>query len=180
MNGQFGLDPFNFITGITGRFAPSGLTPTTLTIPNNTGLIGYPLFAQSVDIANATPDIYFSDNRVGVAVGARIGTVSIANPTTRSLTAGDNDLQNVTEGSVGLPTSLGIPPFSALPIRDRGQDGMVEGYNGTFSSTSHNSDVDSLSAKRPGRRTYNGAWQSIVCPNGHDIVLMRDLANPKQ
>lgn len=117
---------------------------------------------------------------MGIAVGARIGTVSLANPTTSSLTAGNNDLLNVTEGSVGLPVSLGIPRFSALPIRDRGQDGMVEGYNGTFSSTSHNSDVDSLSAKRPGRRTYNGAWQSIVCPNGHDIVLMRDLANPKQ
>jgi len=180
VNGQLGLDPVNFITGVTGLFAPSGLTPTTLTIPNNTGLIGYPLFAQSVDLANATPDIYFSDNRVGVAVGARIGTVSLANPTTSSLTAGNNDLQNVTEGSVGLPASLGIPRFSALPIRDRGQDGMVEGYGGTFSSTSHNSDVDSLSAKRPGRRTNNGAWQSIVCPNGYDIVLMRDLTNPKQ
>ncbi len=180
VNGQLGLDPVNFLTGVTGVLAASGLTPTSLTIPNNPGLVGYPLFAQSVDLASATPDIYFSDNRVGVAVGARIGTVSLANPTTSSLTAGNNDLQNVTEGSVGLPGSLGIPRFACLPIRDRGQEGIAEGYGGTFSSTSHNSDVDSLSAKRPGRRTYNGAWQTIVCPNGFDVGIMRDLANPKQ
>lgn len=173
VQGQIGVDPANFLTGVTGLLASGTTTPTSLTIPNNPGLFGYPLFGQSIDLDSVNPVVSFADNRVGVAVGANIGKVAIARATTTSFTSGDNDAQMLDDGKVGLAASQGLQAYTYLPTRPRANEGFVEGYPGTNSSTSFDTDFDAESGRKVGRRTGNGAYQCVVTPAGYDISIIR-------
>lgn len=174
------IDATNFVSTDFGVYDPSGTVSSTLAIPNRPLFIGYALDVQTIDLDGTTSTLYLADNDVQFAIGCGIGEVNIAEATTTSLTAGNNDLKFLNNGNVGAPTSQGIARFSYLPIRHRGDEGYVEGFAGTFSSTSHNSDIDSISNFRTSRRTANGAYQVLACPNGYDVSIIRDLANPNQ
>jgi hypothetical protein len=178
--GLLRINGSNFTANGYGVFGPTGSQSFSIFVPNDPLFLGKLLDIQSIDFDFAAATVHFSANEVQLVVGSGICEVNIATATTTSTTLGDNDLQSIRDSSIGAPVSQGIPPFSCLPIRYRGDEGFVEGYAGTFSATSHNSDIDSISSRRVGRRTANGAWQVITCPNGYDVALMRDRANGRQ
>lgn len=159
-----------------GMYDASGTTSMSITLPNTPSLVGAALDCQSIDV-DTTQTFYLGDNDLAVVVGASIGNIEIASATTTSLTLGNNDLMSIGDANIGAPLTHGQPLFSYLPIRHRGEEGYVEGFAASFSSTSHNSDIDSLSNLRVSRRTANGAYQVLACPNGFDISVIRDLSN---
>jgi hypothetical protein len=180
VNGAALVDPVNFVAAYTGVLSPSGSVVNGFTVPMHPAFLGYPFDLQGLDLEVATSNLYFSDNELNVVVTAGVGTVEISSATTASTTLGNNDLQSITDATLGAPVSHGMSTFSYLPIRHRGEEGYVEGFAASFSSTSHNSDIDSLSNYRVSRRTANGAYQVLGCPNGYDISIIRDTAAPNQ
>ncbi|MBM4063045.1 MAG: hypothetical protein FJ265_18410 [Planctomycetes bacterium] len=178
--GQALVDPLNNSSPWTGVLGPSGSVVHGFTVPWFPGLLGFPFDLQSLDLEFATNTLAFADNELNVVVTAGIGTVEISRATSTSFTAGNNDLQYIDDATVGSPVSRGLPPFNYSFTRHRGDEGFVEGYQGTFSSTSHNSDIDSVSYRRVGRRLANAVYQVIGCPNGYDVSIIRDNSNPKQ
>lgn len=180
VNGSALVDPINFVAAWTGVLSPSGSIVNNFAIPSHPSFLGYPFDLQSLDLEFSTSSLYFADNELNVVVTAGLGTVEISSATTASLTTGNNNLQSITDSTIGAPVSHGLPTFSYLPIRHRGEEGYAEGLAATFSSTSHNSDIDSLSNYRVSRRTANGAYQVLACPNGYDISIVRDTAAPNR
>lgn len=177
--GDWRLDPASLSFQQIGIYDASGAVAMPINVPNNLALVGLGQDVQSIDL-DIVGNYYMADNDLELVALAGPGAVEITRATTTSLTVGNNDLRQITNATYGAPVSYGQPQFSYLPIRFRGTEGYVEGYAGTFSSTSHNSDIDSVSYLRPGRRTANGAFQTIVLPNGYEIAIIRDLANGRQ
>lgn len=180
VNGDARVDPVNFVAAWTGVLTASGSVINNFAIPSHPSFLGYPFDLQSLDLDFSTNSLYFADNELNIVVTAGIGTVEISSATTTSLTLGNNNLASITDATLGAPVSHGLPTFSYLPIRHRGEEGYVEGFAASFSSTSHNSDIDSLSNFRVSRRTANGAYQVLACPNGYDISIVRDTATPNR
>ena len=162
-----------------GIYPPTGPVSMSVVVPNSPSVLGAQLDCQGIDV-DITQTFYLADNDVAITVGQGIGNIEIATATTTSLTLGNNDTRSINNATIGAPVSYGQPLFSYLPVRHRGDDGTVEGYAGTFSSTSHNSDIDSVSYRRVGRRTANGAYQTIGLPNGYEVAIVRDLVNGRQ
>ena len=182
VRGDILVDFVNLIYFPISVFDATGVQNLAVGLPNDPFLIGTVVDCQSIDLEVASNTLYFADNELNVTFGEGLGlnTIEFASATTTSLTAGNNDLRRVNNASLGAPVSLGAPLFSYLPVRHRGDEGIVEGMAGTFSSTSHNSEMDSVSYLRNGRRTTNGAYQTINLANGREISIIRDLTNPKQ
>jgi hypothetical protein len=178
-NGDFLVDPNNTSILGVGTYGPSGSESMPITVPNTVALVGLALDAQAIEV-DTTQNFFLADNDVQIVVQVGIGNIEITSATTTSLTTGNNDLQFVNNTNIGTPTSYGQPLFSYLPVRHRGDEGFVEGYAGTFSSTSHNSDIDSVSLRRNGRRTANGAYQTLTLANGYELSIIRDLLNGRQ
>jgi len=184
--------PYPFVQGVllliqnqmqklyNGFLSPTGFTPTTFPVPSNVAFLGVVFELQEVDYNPASGNVYLSDNDVTVGIIPGLCQVDFACGTTTSTTAGDMQLQIVDDNSVGAPIVSPIPRFSYQVIRHRGQEGFVEGYAGTFSATSHNSDICSVMAQRPARRMANAAYQVLTLPNDYDIAIVRDFANPRQ
>ena len=182
VQGDILVDFANLIYFPISVFDATGVQNLAVGLPNDPFLVGTVIDVQSIDIELATNTLFFADNELNVTFGQGLGinTIEFASATTTSLTAGNNDLRRVSNASIGAPVSAGAPLFSYLPVRHRGDEGIVEGYGGTFSSTSHNSDIESVSFLRNGRRTSNGAYQAINLVNGREISIIRDLTNTKQ
>ncbi len=178
--GLFRLDFPTFFQWRNGFLANSTSTVVSLSIPTNVTLLGAVLESQSVDVDLTASTINLSDNDLQLRIVLGLCSVTIAPGTLTSLVTGDNDLSFVDDTSIGTPTSLQIPKFATQVIRHRGQEGFVEGYAGTFSATSHNSDIDSVSYRRVAKRTANGSHQMMSLPNGYDISIIRDNVNQKQ
>lgn len=162
-----------------GIYDTTGATAMAIAVPNTPAVLGSALDCQGIDV-DVTQTFSLADNDLAIVVSAGLGAVEITSATTTSLTVGNNDTRQITNATIGAPVSYGQPQFSYLPVRHRGDEGFVEGYAGTFSSTSHNSDIDSVSYRRVGRRTANGAYQTIGLPNGFEVAIVRDLANGRQ
>ncbi|HEX6813472.1 MAG TPA: hypothetical protein VF384_17770 [Planctomycetota bacterium] len=150
-----------------------------IAVPNHPSVLGALLDCQSVDI-DITQTFTFADNDLEIAVGAGPGNVEITQATNTSTATGDHNTHQITNGTIGAPVSYGQPTFSFLATRHRGDEGFVEGYAGTFSGTSFNSDIDSVSYRRVGRRSCSPAYQTIGLPNGYEIAIIRDRLNGKQ
>ena len=182
VRGDILVDFANLIYFPISVFDATGVQNLAVGLPNDPFLVGTVIDVQSIDLELASNTLYFADNELNVTFGQGLGinTIEFASATTTSLTAGNNDLRRVSNASIGAPVSSANPGFSYLPVRHRGDEGIVEGYAGTFSSTSHNSDMESVSYLRNGRRTANGAYQAINLVNGREISIIRNLANPKQ
>jgi hypothetical protein len=180
--GDIRVDFANLIYFPISVFDATGVQNLAVSLPNDPFLVGTVIDCQSIDLDIAANTLYFADNELNITFGEGLGTSTIefASATTTSLTVGNNDLRRVTNATIGAPISSANPGFSYLPVRHRGEEGFVEGMAGTFSSTSHNSEMDSVSYRRNGRRTTNGAYQTINLVNGREISIIRDLANPKQ
>lgn len=178
--GDLRVDPATFQLLGVGITDGTGSASMPVTVPNSPAVLGAALECQSLDI-DTTQTFYMSANDIAINVGAGIpGNVAVTSATTTSPTAGNNNLQRIGNDVFAAPQSYGQPLFSFLPVRHRGDEGIVEGYAGTFSSTSHNSDINSVGFGRNGRRTSNGAYQAINLVNGREISIIRDLTNPKQ
>jgi hypothetical protein len=182
VRGDILVDFANLIYFPLGVYDATGVQNLAVGLPNDPFLVGAGIDCQSIDLDFAANTLYFADNELNITFGQGLGgsTIEFASATTTSVTAGNNDLRRVSNATIGAPVSSANPGFSYLPVRHRGDEGVVEGYGGTFSSTSHNSDMDSTSYLRNGRRTSNGAYQAINLVNGREISIIRDLANPKQ
>ncbi|MEZ5962562.1 MAG: hypothetical protein R3F56_01835 [Planctomycetota bacterium] len=163
-----------------GFLTNTGFTPTTFPVPSNVALLGVVFELQEVDFDPVTGNAWLSDNDVTVGIIPGLCKVDFACGTTASTTAGDMQLQTVDDNTVGQPVIGPLARFSYQVIRHRGQEGFVEGYAGTFSATSHNSDVCSVMAQRPARRLANAGYQVVSLPNDYDVAIVRDFANPKQ
>jgi hypothetical protein len=177
INGLIRVDLATAVTPWIGNYSNATSTAVTFPVPNDPLFLGFAFDLQSADLDKTLNEVNLADNDLEIVVGGGICRVNIARATTSSLTAGNNDIRAVDDQSIGAPVSQGIPTFAYLPFRHRGDEGFVEGYAGTFSSTSHNSDIDSLSYRRGGRRLANGAYQVIATPNGFDLAVVRDEAN---
>lgn len=180
VTGQFLIDLPTYFMWSRGFLANATSTSVSLLIPNNITLLGVALESQSADVALAEPRIYLSENDLQLRIVLGICSVSFLQGTVTTTTAGDNDLHFVDDSNIATPTSRLFPKFATQVIRHRGQEGFVEGYAGTFSGTPHNSDIDSLSYRRIAKRTQNGSHQLVSLPNGYDVWIVRDTANPKQ
>lgn len=178
--GLFLIDLPTYFSWSNGFLAPGTSTPVTLPIPNNIALVGAVLESQSADVDLAGPTIYLSDNDLQLRIVLGICKLTMAQASTSSLVTGNNQLHQIDDTNIGTPTPVGPAPFACQVIRHRGQEGFVEGFAGTFSSTSHNSDIDSISHRRVAKRTLNGAYQVMTLPNGYDIAIVRDNANQNQ
>jgi hypothetical protein len=178
--GDLLVDPATFQLLGVGITDGTGSASMPVVIPNSPAVLGAALECQSFDV-DTTQTFYMSANDIAINVTAGIpGNIAVTSATTTSVTAGNNNLQRIGNDVIGAPLSYGQPLFSYLPVRHRGDEGFIEGFGGTFSSTSHNSDIDSVSFRRNGRRTSNGAYQAINLVNGREISIIRDLVNPKQ
>lgn len=162
-----------------GVYDASGTTSMAVPLPNTLSLVGAALDCQSIDV-DITQTFWLADNDLAVVVGAGIGNVEITSATNTSTTTGDHNTHQITNATIGAPVSYGQPLFSFLATRHRGDEGFVEGYAGTFSGTSFNSDIDSVSYRRVGRRSQSPSCQNIGLPNGHEISIVRDRVNGRQ
>jgi hypothetical protein len=178
--GLFRLDLPTYFMWFNGFLANSTSTVVNLPIANNISLLGVVLESQSADVDVAAPRIFLADNDLQLRIVLGICSCSMAQGTSTAATTGDNDLHRIDDGSIGTPINLLVPKFATQVIRHRGQEGFVEGYNGTFSATPHNSDIDSVSYRRVAKRTLNGAHQVVSLPNGYDISIVRDNGNQRQ
>ncbi len=178
VQGLLRLDINTFSMLYNGLLSPAGSTLQSFPIPSNVALLDVTFDLQTAD--TDWTSVYLADNDVTVRIIAGLCDVTLAAGSTTSTTAGDMDVQAVNDATVGAPVSQGLAPFAWQVIRHRGQEGFVEGYAGTFSATSHNSDIASLNPTRPARRLANGSFQVVTLPNGYDIAFVRDNANPKQ
>lgn len=163
-----------------GLLSNTGFTPTTFPVPSNVAFLGVVFELQEVDYDPVSGNAWLSDNDVTVGIIPGLCTIEFACGTTASTSNGDMQLQTVDDNTVGHPVIGPLPPFSYQVIRHRGQEGYVEGYAGTFSATSHNSDICSVMAQRPARRLANSGYQVVALPNDYDVSIIRDYANPKQ
>ena len=180
--GDARIDQTNFLAPYSGLLNGSGSVSHSLAVPNSVGFLGYPFDLQSIDLDPSTYTLYLADNDLAVVITAGLGTIEIATASniTSATLLGNNDLQSITDSTIGAPVSHGNAPFGYMVIRHRGDEGFVEGYGATFSATAHNSDIDSISYRRVAKRSPNGSYQVITCPNGYDIAIIRDLANARQ
>jgi hypothetical protein len=178
--GLFRLDLPTYFRWFNGFLANATSTTVNLPVPTNIALLGAILESQSADVDLAVPAVVLADNDIQLRIVLGLCSVCVAQGTTASLTLGDNELFRVDDTSIGTPISLLVPKYATQIIRHRGQEGFVEGYAGTFSSTSHNSDIDSVSYRRVAKRTANGAHQMVSLPNGYDISIIRDNTNQRQ
>lgn len=181
VTGLVRIDTAAYFTAFNGFLDGGGATstPANVLIPNNASLIGVVLDVQSADVDN-TLQVFLADNDVQLRIVLSICNITMTQASTASLTTGNNVMHRIDDNSVGTPVDLGLAPYACQVIRHRGQEGFVEGYAGTFSGTSHNSDIDSLSYRRVAKRTYNGAYQVVSLPNGFDVAIIRDNANQLQ
>ncbi|MFY9343256.1 MAG: hypothetical protein WAT39_12240 [Planctomycetota bacterium] len=159
---------------------PAG-SSVSMAVPlaNTPSLIGAALDCQSLDV-DITQTFYLADNDLAVVVAAGPGNVEITSATNTTTTTGDNNTHQISNATIGAPVSYGQPTFSFLATRHRGDEGFVEGYAGTFTGTSYNSDIDSVSYLRVGRRSCTPGYQTIGLPNGYEISIQRDRVNGKQ
>jgi hypothetical protein len=162
-----------------GIYPPTGPVSMSVAVPNSPAVLGAQLDCQGIDV-DITQTFYLADNDVAIVVTSGPGNVEITSATTTSTTTGNNNTAQINNANIGAPASYGQPLFSYLPVRHRGDEGFVEGYAGTFSATQHNSDIDSVSYRRVGRRTANTAYQTVGLPNGYEIAIIRDLVNGRQ
>ncbi|MFO1076268.1 MAG: hypothetical protein U1E73_00915 [Planctomycetota bacterium] len=178
--GDARVDPNDHVVAFQGVLDSTGARTHSVTVPNTPGFIGYPFDLQSVDLEFGTLTLSFADNDLAITISAGMCGVTIAQAASNSNTIANADIQSITNANLGAPSSQGLPAFSYLVTRHRGDDGTVAGYQGTFSATAFNSDMDSASGRRVGRAMHAGGYQVVSCPNGYDISLIRDFANPKQ
>lgn len=180
--GDARIDQTNFLAPFTGVLNASGSVTHSLAVPNDPFFLGYAFDLQSIDLDSNTNSLYLADNDLAIVITLGLGTIEIATASniTSSTLLGNNDLQSITDSTIGAPVSHGNAPFGYMVIRYRGNEGFVEGYAGAFSATPHNSDIDSISNRRVAKRSPNGSYQVITCPNGYDVAIIRDLANAKQ
>ena len=174
------VDLSTFVTPFTGFLANATSTAISFTVPNNTAFLGFAFDVQSADLDAVNNLVMLADNDLEIVVSGGICEVNLSRATTTSTSTGDNDIRTVNDQTVGAPVSQGLPTFAYLVTRHRGDEGVVEGYAGTFSATPHNSDIDAFSGRRVGRRLTNAGHQAVSCPNGYDISLIRDRTNVKQ
>lgn len=180
VNGSALVDPVNFLAAWTGVLDGSGAVTNNFAIPAHPSFLGYPFDLQSLDLEFPTSTLSFADNELNVVVTAGLGTIEITQAVSSAFLTGSNEAKSIADATIGAPVSHGQSTYNYAFTRHRGDEGFVEGYAGTFSSTQHNSDIDSISRRRVARRLTNAVYQTIACPNGYDISIVRDNANPKQ
>ncbi len=178
--GTLRVNPATWAVAYLGLCTSSGLVTHAFQVPSDPFFLGYAFDMQSLDIDVANLTLNLSDDELTLVITNDIGGIDVAIATTSSTTTGNNDLHSITDLNLGNPASKAIAPFSYLVARHRGEEGFVEGYAGTFSGTSHNSDIDSVGYRRAGRRTANPGYQVLACPNGYDVSIVRDRANGRQ
>ncbi|MCC7061698.1 MAG: hypothetical protein IT456_02770 [Planctomycetes bacterium] len=176
VNGAALVDPVHFIAGWTGVLNSSGSVVNNFTIPAHPFWLGLSFDLQSLDLDFLTNSLTFAGNELNVVVTAGLGTIEIASATTTSLLLGNNNLQSITDATIGAPVGHGLSTFAYLPTCNRGEEGYVEGFAASLTNTPHNSDIDSLSRFRVSRRTANGAYQVLACPNGYDVSIVRSTS----
>ena len=180
VNGLLRVDQNNLTDTSHGVYGGSGTESINIAIPLAPSFIGLALDVQTADLDVGALTVNFADNDLDIVVGCGIGEVNISEATSAAFLTNDNDAKSIDNGNIGLPTTQGLAPYAYAFTRHRGNEGFVEGYAGTFSSTSHNSDIDSVSYRRVGRRLVNAVYQLIGCPNGYDISIVRSTANPRE
>lgn len=180
VNGLARVDLGNFTDTSLGVYGGSGSESINISIPLDPSFVGLALDVQTVDLDAANLALNFADNDLNIVVGCGIGEVNIAEATSAAFLTNDNNASFIDNGNIGAPTSQGLPAYAYAFTRHRGDEGFVEGYGGTFSSTSHNSDIDSISNRRVGRRLVNAVYQVIACPNGYDLSIVRSTANARE
>jgi len=178
--GLFLLDLPTYFSWSNGHLNNATSTTVSLPIANNIALVGAVLESQEADIDVAAPAIYLSDNDLQLRIVLGICKLTMQSGSSTSTTTGNGRLHQIDDTSIGTPSPVGPAPFACQVIRHRGQEGFVEGYAGTFSATSHNSDIDSISHRRIAKRTLNGSYQLVSLPNGYDVSIIRDNANQNQ
>ncbi len=180
VTGLFLIDLPTYFMWNNGFLAIGTSTTINVAIPNNITLLGAVLESQSADVEITEPRIFLSDNDLQLRIVLGLCSISFQQGSATSNVLADNDLLYVDDTNIGTPTSRIFPKFATQVIRHRGQEGFVEGYAGTFSGTSHNSDIDSLSYRRIAKRTLNSSQQIVSLPNGCDISIIRSNANQKE
>ncbi|MEZ5965880.1 MAG: hypothetical protein R3F56_18740 [Planctomycetota bacterium] len=178
--GLFLLDLPTYFSWSNGLLGTGTSTTVSLPIANNISLVGAVLETQAADLDVAAPSINLSDNDLQLRIVLGICKLTMVQSTSTSTLTGDSVLHQIDDTTLGTPSPLGPPAFACQVIRHRGQEGFVEGFAGTFSATSHNSDIDSISHRRVAKRTLNSAFQLVTLPNGYDVAIIRDNANQNQ
>jgi hypothetical protein len=174
------LNPASTVELFQGVLSPTGITANTVPVPNKPTLVGQNLDIQSATIQASTFDVLLSDNDVVVTMNAGIGSILIADGTIPSTATGDLALLAVTNGDMGVPTTLMTAPGAFQVIRTHGQRGWVEGYPATFSATPGASDIRVHRRDRVARNLINGVAQTIALPNGFDLAIVRDRIDCKK
>ncbi|MCC6670269.1 MAG: hypothetical protein IT458_04360 [Planctomycetes bacterium] len=182
VQGNLLLDPVNFAPFYYGVLGASGATTQAVPIPNTPSLVGQGVDFQSADLNVGLGTIFLADRDANVIVTNGIGTTELALAGgTGTLGGQDIDFRLVTNSDMGSGTTQGLPLVSMQVIRHYGQDGFVEGYAPTFSSTPFNSDLNLFRRNLPARDTKSVLHQTIALPNGYDVAFLRGrstTANP--
>ncbi|MEZ5964152.1 MAG: hypothetical protein R3F56_09930 [Planctomycetota bacterium] len=177
--GEMRVDLATFNTFLSGFFGAGGTTLISVPVPNTTTLLGGGFDLQTIDVDLAGPTLYLADNDVEIRPYVGICKVHIAVASNQSPVSGDNDIQTVDDAHIGAPVSQGVVAFSYQSIQHRGQEGFVAGYGGSFTGIAHNSDIDCWDGDGVAKRTANPSYQVVSLPGGHDIALVRHMANKR-
>jgi hypothetical protein len=177
--GSVRVDLNAFQSFITGALGSGGSTVLSLPLPNLTNLIGGGFDVQLIDVSLSPLRIFLSDNDLEIRPFPGICKVHLMQASNRSPVTGNNDMQTVTDASIGAPVSQGLAGFAFQSIQPRGQEGFVAGYGGPFTGISHNSDVEVETERRVAKRCANAAYQVVALPNGYDVGLVRQATNQR-
>ncbi len=157
----------------------SGIDLQGVPIPNNSSLVGGSVELQPLNIG---PSLTFDFGVNDVLVEFKnIGTTVLFQGASTSTTTGSLDVQKVTNGSLGAPTSQGIGSYSVQTIQHYGQEGWVEAYAHAFAGTPFYQDINAYKRNRPARNMATGTgFQSLVLNADRDLMIVRNGTNTRE
>lgn len=174
------INSSTFLTTGLGVYGTGGSASYSFAIPNDPVFVGLALDGQTIDFDTAASTLYLADNDVQILVACGIGNVHITEATISTPIGCDNHVKSIGNGNLGAPTSQGLPVYAYAITRHRGVEGFVEGHDGLANNAANLGDVEVFGGSRPARRVANGLYQTLSSPSGHDISIIRDVANPRQ
>lgn len=172
--GTLHLNPLSLTYLYANAVPGSGVDTVSFGIPANPFLIGVCLGFQAFN-ANLNA---LSTNYVELCISAGIGTITVVEGPSFTATTGSVDVETVTNAIAGAPVSQGLGNVAVQGITHYGLQGFRQLVSaGSTTVEQADLEIDRLNTVCQDLRNPGTVHMSL--PNGFDLYVLRDVANPK-
>lgn len=172
--GTLHLNPLSLTYLYANAVPGSGVDTVSFGVPANPFLIGVCLGFQGFN-ANLNA---LSTNYVELCISAGIGTITIVEGPSFTTTTGSLDVETVTNATAGAPVTQGLGNVAVQAITHYGPQGFRQLVS-AGSSTAEQADIEIDRLNTVCQDVRNPGTVHMSLPNGFDLYVMRDVANPK-